>query len=449
MVLEVPPPKLNSSGTVFVKYSADGGSFAFYSSGNMACAYERMGGGYYAYFYADDQRGTTLAAIDPFGCGFCAFPNGRPRLTSRKTGGTYSSEDGKILRLWTGLKPLDKNNPIEFDLSSHIKMTFGSRQHITATLTVAGLTEVYHLGEVPKMAADSYLAKATHQIRMGPERGKYMLNIDKCRIAADENRERREAMMMKDLGPSEVHITEESMQKHPELRPIVGATTDLQASIGRGEWDIEVYVSKEAMNKTLNTTQSLMGGVSLLQGTAMSSYSPKLYGEPRRSSEGKLPRKRLIEFSYKKEAYDEELKSLPKDACIVVCCLADWMPQCRRMTAVLESLNGRLALEGKGMGATATGTFGNTELPNMILRKFETTKSKLLLERFNITQVPMFLMYVNNRLAFASNTFNGYGTGQEDLITQVRETLVCANRGQFLPEGFKFGRVQIGKPSSH
>ena len=85
----------------------------------------------------------------------------------------------------------------------------------------------------------------------------------------------------------------------------------------------------------------------------------------------------------------------------------------------------------------------------MILRKFETTKSKLLLERFNITQVPMFLMYVNNRLAFASNTFNGYGTGQEDLITQVRETLVCANRGQFLPEGFKFGRVQIGKPSSH
>ena len=98
MVLEVPPPKLNSSGTVFVKYSADGGSFAFYSSGNMACAYERMGGGYYAYFYADDQRGTTLAAIDPFGCGFCAFPNGRPRLTSRKTGGTYSSEDGKILR---------------------------------------------------------------------------------------------------------------------------------------------------------------------------------------------------------------------------------------------------------------------------------------------------------------------------------------------------------------
>ena len=91
------------------------------------------------------------------------------------------------------------------------------------------------------------------------------------------------------------------------------------------------------------------------------------------------------------------------------------------------------------MGATATGTFGNTELPNMILRKFEMTKSKLLLERFNITQVPMFLMYVNNRLAFASNTFNGYGTGQEDLITQVRETPSAPTEGSSCRRGLSLG----------
>ena len=65
MVLIIPEPKMYSSGTTFVKYSADGGSFAFYPSGNMAAAYERMGAGFYAYFYADNRSGTTLMAMDP------------------------------------------------------------------------------------------------------------------------------------------------------------------------------------------------------------------------------------------------------------------------------------------------------------------------------------------------------------------------------------------------
>ena len=41
MVVEIPEPKLYPSGRPFVKYSADGGSFAYYPSGNMAAAYER------------------------------------------------------------------------------------------------------------------------------------------------------------------------------------------------------------------------------------------------------------------------------------------------------------------------------------------------------------------------------------------------------------------------
>ena len=51
MVVEIPASKMYPSGGVFVKYSADGGSFAYYPSGRMAMAYERMGGGFYAYFY--------------------------------------------------------------------------------------------------------------------------------------------------------------------------------------------------------------------------------------------------------------------------------------------------------------------------------------------------------------------------------------------------------------
>ena len=111
----------------------------------MAAAYERMGAGFYCYLYADNAAGQTLAAIDPSGCGFCSFPNGKPRLTSQKTGGTFSAEDGKILRSWSSLKPLRANEPIVFDLSAHISVSFGSRQQITAKLTCQGLTEEYEL----------------------------------------------------------------------------------------------------------------------------------------------------------------------------------------------------------------------------------------------------------------------------------------------------------------
>ena len=60
----VPPPKLHASGGTFVKYSADGGSFAYYPSGRMAVAYERMGSGFYFYFYEDSRQRTTLCAFD-------------------------------------------------------------------------------------------------------------------------------------------------------------------------------------------------------------------------------------------------------------------------------------------------------------------------------------------------------------------------------------------------
>ena len=86
---------------------------------------------------------------------------------------------------------------------------------------------------------------------MGPERGKFVLDVDKCRKAAHENRERRAATAMKEIDVTPTHITEDSMQKHPQLRPIVASTTSLQASIGRGEWAVDACVSKEKMAATL------------------------------------------------------------------------------------------------------------------------------------------------------------------------------------------------------
>ena len=118
-----------------------------------------------------------------------------------------------------------------------IHISFQSRQLIHVKLMCQGLTEEYDLGDVPKMANDSYLGKVVHQIKMGPERGKYVLDVDKCRQAAKENKERREAMAMKELDVAKTNVTEEDMQKHPQLRPIVTSTTDLHESVKRGDWN--------------------------------------------------------------------------------------------------------------------------------------------------------------------------------------------------------------------
>ena len=109
MGVDVPKPRLFPSGGTAIKYSPGGGSFAYYMSGRMACAYERFGSGFYAYFYADNKRGDTLVAFGPDGCGYVTFRQGGPRLTSQKTGGTFNSDasggpDSKIpgLRRVTG-----------------------------------------------------------------------------------------------------------------------------------------------------------------------------------------------------------------------------------------------------------------------------------------------------------------------------------------------------------
>lgn len=472
-IIEVPPPKLYPGGQTFVKYSADGGSFAYYPSGRMAAAYERMGAGFYCYFYADDMKGTTLLAMDPSGCGYAAFANGKPRLTSQKHGGTFVGDDGMITRSWTTLKPLRQDKPLVFDLSPHISMEFGSRQQIRAKLNCQGIVEEYALGEVQKMATDSYLSKAIRVIKMGPERGKFVLDVDKCRQSAEVNRARREAMQMKELEPPSTHITEDDMQKHPQLRPIVKSTSDLKESVNRGEWDVDVFISKEKMASTLSDSFPTLALGDSLKGDPHSrtfaslpatkpdvlsallkesgfdgaplplSHSIKAASGRYRPEHGmhyKTPRVRLVEL--KSKTYDDYIKvEAPAGTMVVVCCGAGWLPQWRRAEAVLETLNGELqrAEKAGSSGAGGGGGAAPSTFPPMVLRKFDMSESRFLKDRYNINTLPMYLMYYGGKLVYASSTLNGFGTGKDDLIAQVTASIADATRGKYLPEDFKFG----------
>jgi len=456
MASAIKPTRKYPSGADFVKYTPEGGSFAFYPSGRMAAAYERMGSGFYCYFYADNKVGTTLSAFSPDGCGYVAFENNsKPRLTSTKTGGTSVNAEGLIDRSWTESKPL--KSPIEISVTKNIVFRYANRRQITASLTCQGLTEEYILGDPPDRM-DSYLQKSIGVVKMGPERGKQILDVDRCREAADAAREKREAFALKELGPSKKgHITQDFMQKHSQLRDIVRATDDLQASVREGKWNVEVFNNKSQLAATLgDSLPTLQLDPALMKGdphsrllTGMAATQPdtleallkdsvfdnrvlplsnalKGASGRYRADHGthiKTGRARLREL--KAREYDTFIAhDAPKGTVVVVCCLAGWLPQCRRVEPGLEQLNGELCAAGE---------------PEFVMCKYDMSNSRLLRDRHNIQTLPMYLMYYNGSLCYASNTLNGYGTGPADLRAQARATLLTAQQGAVLPTDFKFG----------
>ena len=466
-MVEIPPAKRYAGGSNFMVYAPGGGSFGYYPSGRMATAYERMGGGFYFFAYADDSRGTTLMAIDPSGCGYAAFPNGKPRLTSRKPGGTFVGEDGAILRSWSSVKPLRTTEPIAFDLSTNIHVTFASRQLVTARFSCQGMTEDFELGEVQKMSTDSYLNKSLGVIKMGPERGKHILDTDLCRQAAEANRERRGTAMKEMAKAKKSNITEADMRKHPQLGAVVASTAELQASVARGEWNVEVAIPKAGLAATLASElpalkygDSLRGDpfsrtlsslpatqpdvlADLLQSSTfdgrplpLSSSIRAASGRyrPEHGTHQKTTRRRLRLLSAK--GFDSFVSSdAPQNKVVVVCCLAGWLPQCRRVEPALELLHGEVHAQAarEGGGGAYDGEF--------LLCKFDMSESRYLRDRYNIQTLPMYLMYYGGKLAYASNTLNGYGTSAHDLQAQVRETATAAQRGAFLPDNFRFGET--------
>lgn len=464
------PPRQYPGGKKFVVYSPDGGSFAYYPSGRMAAAYERMGGGFYCYLYNDKgsstgKGSTTMCAFDPSGCGYVAFENGKPRLTSQKHGGTLLRADGSIERSWSAMKPL-KGDPVVLEITPNISFSFKNRNEIRAVLSCQGLTQEYALGEVLKMSTESYLQKSLGVVKMGPERGKHILDIDKCRQSAHENRMRRQALQPAEVA-SKARWTEADMQKLPELKQIVRATDELQASVQRGDWDVKVYVDKAQLTAqfgdslpTLKLDQTMLKGDShsqtlegmaatqpdtlelMLRNSVFDKRALPLSKQIKAASGRYRPdhgehyttrRKRLLEL--KDANYETFLSDAPKGTIVVVCCLAGWLPQCRRAEPMIELLNGELQTQSKA------GPKGGRPPPPMLLTKFDMCHSRILRDRHNIHTMPMYLMYYDGKLAYASNTLNGFGSSKDDLVEQARQTLADAQGGHFLPADFKFGQT--------
>jgi hypothetical protein len=495
----------DSAGKSLVPYVANDsnatpvGSFHYYASGRLALFENRMYAGKYYWLYADNERSTVLCQFDPLGQGTACFPNGKLRLTSTKTGGgTLLGDDGSVLKSWTDDKPL-RGEGTSFALNSAATFSFTDRHDVTLKLSLGGQQFDFQMGEVLLHGGSSYQAKKVGTHALGPERGKAIIDTSTL------DREKGKPAPVS-LG-KKTRVTEQDLTI-AALRPILRDAEEMRARVQgllAHPWiESSLMPSRSFATtgdpRTFNKSMDDERWAAFLGKTPPSAYAalpvPAVLsnasgkyraGEGVRSARVKLP---LIPA---RGLDDYVAGGVPEATVVVVCCLASWLPQSNRAEAWLEALNGELAAERAPPGTPA----------GFVLAKYDMSASRALRERYNINTLPMYLMYYGGRLAYASNTLNGYGAGKEDMRAQVRarraramhalsrplrdpqervlalavdgwaeglraaplalsfgrapapcrprafsrarpqaaETFACAQAGQFLPEGFRFGKT--------
>lgn len=430
----------DSAGKSLVPYVANDskatpvGAFHYYASGRLALFENRMYAGNYYWLYADNDRNTVLCQFDPLGQGHATFPNGKLRITSTKSGGTLLSEDGSILRSWTDDKPMTGDG-VTIPLNAAAVLTFRDRYNINLKVTLGGQAFDFELGEQLAHSADNYVNNALGQHKLGPDRGKYIM--DTGRIDRDKGKpgavdlSKKTRVTTDDLSIEALHsIVHSADEMHVRVQGMLAQP-----------WIESSVMPSRSFNatgdpRTFETSMNDPRWASFLGRTPASDYAPlpvssvlKNASGRYRSGAGTKSKRVKLPVAPARRFDDYIAGEVPQDSIVVVCCLASWLPQCSRAEQWLESLNGELKDEGAQPGSP--GAFS--------LVKYDMSASRVLKDRYNINTLPMYLMFYGGRLVYASNVLNGYGTSKEDMRAQVRRAAararaarVCCRRARVL-----------------
>lgn len=91
--------------------------------------------------------------------------------------------------------------------------------------------------------------------------------------------------------------------------------------------------------------------------------------------------------------------------------------------------------------APASDTEISASLPERVVL-LDCRRAVTLPKRHNITVFPMYMIYYEGHLLFLSNTFNGFGSTQQDFMLQMEKSRADARRGDFLPDDYKLASVR-------
>ncbi|EFJ47483.1 hypothetical protein VOLCADRAFT_91846 [Volvox carteri f. nagariensis] len=352
---------------------------------------------------------------------------------------------------------------LRLEASANLTIRFTNRQNIVAAFRAADCVREWQCGESPRRAEGPYTAKVVSSQPGGK------LELD---VAAIRQRQQTLGSVYVSPGPHAVETErpgvgslKKALRRMDPSCALASTVTDLRnldARLGQ--------IDTLGLSSTSTSSVSGLGGSGrVLYGTARSASAGALaggggagaggggagggslaggsscgrledYGSPELSKTQQRFANALrpVEFKYKarrmKLPYmrlrDLESQVLgqtaPSDTLIVLCVLADWNPVCARVEAQIEAAHGQFVEEG----AARSGS----ESARIKIYKVDASEGNTLQDKYGFRTVPMFLMFFEGKLVFASNNVRTASEARDAALA----ALTRGRKQQFLSESFRF-----------
>jgi len=190
------------SGQLQSYFKKDGSGIVHYPDGRIAInvvAGDGIPPGLFTTFFKHKGKKDVIGSWNAVGVGSCNYKNGKVMLNTTDSGGTYYDEYGDLIRMWTwDKKPLQE--PILVSLNDFITLEVVNQKEVTATFRAGDNKLVFKLGKVMRRS-DTYLDKVTG-VGTGDERGKFSLDITKCREALAQTQVLRDSFKAAKVDPN-------------------------------------------------------------------------------------------------------------------------------------------------------------------------------------------------------------------------------------------------------
>lgn len=487
------------NGQLCSYFKNDGSGIVHYPDGRIAVnvvAADGIPPGLFTTFFKAKGRKDVIGSWNAVGVGSCMYKNNKVCLSTTDAGGTYYDEQGDLVRMWTWEKrPLLE--PIEFALNDFIFLQVVNQKEITATFRSGSNTVAFRLGKVMRRS-DTYLDKITG-VGTGDERGKFTLDVTKCRESLAKTQVLRDSfkaakvdpnMPKPGLDPRVIELANNPSKVttkaiRDQISVIMTITTENAGNLHALSY-IEHEIGEDGRRRPAKTEgPDLSSGSYKLQQKLAKGWKCVHPGNNPNSEPKRAPvlmggrfetctrfavyfTKKMKLPAIKSAEYDAFLAKAPKTQAVLIACISAASPLAsNKALAMLEDCNGLVWERFGGMVDMKTRVFTKSvrDLPYSFAQ-FDIAESRLLATRHNIKSVPMFLIYYNSRLVYASNTFTStydrknldhhpvvermaepvnkkcFGYTGDDVMRKLEESRGDGQKGKFLPSDIKFGCAQ-------
>jgi len=490
------------NGQLFSYFKKDGSGIVHYPDGRIAVnvvAGDGIPPGLFTTFFKATGRKDVIGSWNAVGVGSCMYKNNKVCLSTTDAGGTYYDERGDLVRMWTWDKrPLVE--AIQVALNDFIFLQVVNQKEVTATFRSGSNQIVFRLGKVMRRS-DTYLDKITG-VGTGDERGKFTLDVTKCREALAKTQVLRDSFKAAKVNPNmpkagalDPRVIE--MANNPQkvttkaireqIAVIMTITTENAGNLHALSY-IEHEIGEDGRRRPAKTEgpdvtsgsyklqQKMAKGWKCIQPRDDPDSEPKrapvlMGGRFETCTRFAVYFTKKVKLRVIKSAeYDAFLAKVPKTQAVLIVCISAASPLAsNKAVAMLEDCNGMIWERFGGMVDMKTRecTKSAKDLPYAIAQ-FDIAESRLLATRHNIKSVPMFLIYFNSRLVYASNTFTTtydkknldhhpvvermcesvnkkcFGYTSDDVMRKIEEARGDGQKGKFLPADIKFGCAPSG-----